>query len=665
MAYVPPHLRAAPTPGDAIPTKQTISITMSGKGRDRDRGSGHGAAQQKPNNTGRFDVLASFHRTASEPVYRDTESRGQRGGYRGARGTDIDDLIYSPPVTSLFGSRPAAGAGADDVEDEDFVYKNSSEFADIPVTVAIPPGIQSNLPAVVEFTEYTPETLRRLCVPDKVAHNLIDNLHYKVPTPIQSRSIPLAVLGLDVCASSQTGSGKTVSFLVPVIARILNENLKALNQSPSTMRDQAYYKTVRKGKPLCLILAPTRELVQQITRVSYQLTYGTPVLTRILYGGEKSREQASAISHGCDILVATPGRLMDFMQQGYVDLSFCNFFILDEADRMLDMGFEPDIRRIVQEIPVSGPEGRQSLFFSATFPPRIKAMARDFLSDEVQITVGKIGAACNTIVQHIERIRYSRGMSDYDLYSQKVNILADFLTGRNDNDLCDVAPPDDMPDSAKASLAAYKTFRPDQGHLTLVFTDKKSSCDHLARELNEKYMIPSVALHGDLTQDERQKALRMFRKGEYCVLIATDVAQRGLDIGHVAHVINFDFPSDIDNYVHRIGRTGRVGRVGFATSFVVDNTRSEVLSGLVRILRENKQQVPAWVADRLGSFRGGEGGGGRFGQSGPGGRGAGGRRGQGAGHGGRKPAYDDSRASRGVSEQPVAYHPSNDDDAVF
>jgi len=320
-------------------------------------------------------------------------------------------------------------------------------------------------------------------------------------------------------------------------------------------------------------LAPTRELVSQIFDEAQKFCYLTGVRPVVCYGGAETRGQLQELERGCDLLVATPGRLVDFLERGRVTLAACKFLVLDEADRMLDMGFEPQIRRIVEQEDMPQTGQRQTFMFSATFPREMQMMAGDFLNDYVFLTVGRVGAACKDVTQSFQ-----------------------FVDGR------------DKPEALMRYLSNV-----DQHGLTLVFVETKRDADFLEDVLCREG-FPASSIHGDKTQRDREMALRDFKSGRTPILVGTDVAARGLDIPNVLHVINFDLPRQISDYVHRIGRTGRAGNTGIATSFVNDNCR--ILRELFTLLDEAKQEIPPWFQQLLAQT----GGGGRFGGKGKGGR---------------------------------------------
>lgn len=341
------------------------------------------------------------------------------------------------------------------------------------------------------------------------------------------------------------------------------------------------YSRTRKACPTALILAPTRELVSQIHDEARKFAYRSWVRPAVVYGGADINQQLRQIERGCDLLSATPGRLVDLIERGRISLSNIRYLVLDEADRMLDMGFEPQIRRIVQGEDMPGIQERQTLMFSATFPRDIQLLARDFLKEYIFLSVGRVGSTSENITQKFEFVE------DHD----KRSVLLDLLASE---------PP---------------------GGLTLVFVETKRMADMLSDFLMTN-RLPATSIHGDRSQREREMALQTFRTGRTPILVATAVAARGLDIPNVTHVINYDLPSDIDDYVHRIGRTGRAGNTGVSTAFF-NRGNKNIVRDLVELLREANQEIPSWLESVLQEMTFGAGfrGGGRGRGAGRGGRG--------------------------------------------
>jgi len=370
---------------------------------------------------------------------------------------------------------------------------------------------------------------------------------YSKPTPVQKYSIPIIKGKRDLMACAQTGSGKTAAFLVPILSRIYEEG--------PFENDSSQHGGRRRQCPLAVVLAPTRELASQIYDESRKFVYRSCIRPCVVYGGADVGTQMRDLERGCHILVATPGRLVDMIQRGKIALEAVKFLVLDEADRMLDMGFEPQIREIVEKNDMPGVGKRQTLMFSATFPKEIQILARDFLDNYIFLAVGRVGSTSENITQKVVWVE------EHD----KREFLLDLLNASG-------------PDS-----------------LTLVFVETKRGADALEDFLhrcNEGYRVASI--HGDRHQREREQALQSFRNGTTPILVATAVAARGLDIPNVKHVVNFDMPSDIEEYVHRIGRTGRVGHTGLATSFFNDKNRN-VARDLIDTLSDSKQEVPSWL----------------------------------------------------------------------
>ncbi|KAF2286252.1 hypothetical protein GH714_012613 [Hevea brasiliensis] len=371
---------------------------------------------------------------------------------------------------------------------------------------------------------------------------------YVKPTPVQRHAIPISLAGRDLMACAQTGSGKTAAFCFPIISGIMKM------QGQSAQRPLRGARTVY---PLALILSPTRELSMQIHEEARKFSYQTGVKVVVAYGGAPLNQQLRELERGVDILVATPGRLVDLLERARVSLQMVKYLALDEADRMLDMGFEPQIRKIVEQNDMPLPGARQTMLFSATFPKEIQRLASDFLFNYIFLAVGRVGSSTDLIVQRVEFVHES----------DKRSHLMDLLHAQRANGV-----------QGKQAL-------------TLVFVETKKGADSLEHWLYVNG-FPSTSIHGDRTQQEREQALRSFRSGNTPILVATDVAARGLDIPHVAHVVNFDLPNDIDDYVHRIGRTGRAGKTGLATAFFNEGNASLARS-LADLMQESNQEVPA------------------------------------------------------------------------
>ncbi len=329
----------------------------------------------------------------------------------------------------------------------------------------------------------------------------VRDMGYTRPTPIQAEAIPVILAGRDLIGCASTGTGKTAAFLLPILQRL-------------------HAGTVH-GKMRALVLSPTRELAMQIDEQALGLGYHVGLTAVSVVGGVDMRPQERALRAGADIVVATPGRLLDHMRFGYVHYSALEVLVLDEADRMLDMGFLPDIRRILRALPVE----RQTLMFSATMPADIRALANDILRDPVVVMVGA-QRPVSGITQSVYPVAQDR----------KGHLLTTLL-------------------------------RQEAMRSVLVFVKRKREADHLARAITRSG-VPATSIHSDRRQEDRIAALEAFRRGQYPVLVATDVAARGIDVEGISHVVNFDVPFSSDDYIHRGGRTARAGAGGEVITFV-------------------------------------------------------------------------------------------------
>ncbi len=356
---------------------------------------------------------------------------------------------------------------------------------------------------------------------------------YSVPTPIQAATIPLVLQGSDVLGCAQTGTGKTASFALPILQRLL--------QQPSRRPEARVTRA--------LILSPTRELAMQTWENFQQYGKKLPLRSCVIFGGVGQGAQAEALHQGADIVIACPGRLLDLMGQGLVRLDWVEIFVLDEADRMLDMGFIHDVRRVVRALP----QQRQTLLFSATMPPDVEKLALDLLTDPENVKVDPV----TSTVEAIDQCLY---------YVDKGN---------------------------KKHLLA-KLLRSEDLENALVFSRTRYGVDRIVRDL-KKAGIDAAGIHGDKSQNARQTALKRFKSGECRVLVATDIAARGIDVVGLSHVINYDMPMEPEAYIHRIGRTGRAGRDGKAISFCcIDEVKqlNQVEKLIGRRLREEKSEWP-------------------------------------------------------------------------
>ena len=362
----------------------------------------------------------------------------------------------------------------------------------------------------------------------------ISDMGYEMPTPIQKQAIPLVLTGSDVMGAAQTGTGKTASFGLPLLERLIP--LENTSMSPARHPVRA------------LVLTPTRELALQVHENLQSYAKYTELRTACVFGGVDILTQQDALRRGVEVLVATPGRLLDHVEQRNTALSHVEIGVLDEADRMLDMGFLPDISRILKLLPAK----RQSLMFSATFSPEIKKLAANFLNQPKLVEVARENSTAKTIQQKLFEVHDS----------EKVDALLDLL----DDELCEDA----------------KNI--------LVFVNSKIACRRLARTLTQ-YGIEADAIHGDKTQDERTKTLEAFKQGKVRVLVATDVAARGLDIADLPVVINYDVPFNAEDYVHRIGRTGRAGMKGLALTLMCPGADEKNVTAIETLIKEHFKRI--------------------------------------------------------------------------
>ncbi|GAA6215566.1 probable ATP-dependent RNA helicase DDX17 isoform X2 [Lates japonicus] len=375
--------------------------------------------------------------------------------------------------------------------------------------------------------------------------------NFKEPTAIQAQGFPLALSGRDMVGIAQTGSGKTLSYLLPAIVHI--------NHQPYLERGDG---------PICLVLAPTRELAQQVQQVAYDYGKSSRIKSTCVYGGAPKGPQIRDLERGVEICIATPGRLIDFLEAGKTNLRRCTYLVLDEADRMLDMGFEPQIRKIVDQI---RPD-RQTLMWSATWPKEVRQLAEDFLKDYVQINVGALELSANhNILQIVDVCMESE--KDHKLIQLMEEIMAE------------------------------------KENKTIIFVETKKRCDDLTRRMRRDGW-PAMCIHGDKSQPERDWVLSEFRSGKAPILIATDVASRGLDVEDVKFVINYDYPNSSEDYIHRIGRTARSTNKGTAYTFFTPGNLRQARE-LIRVLEEARQAINPKLLQLVDTGRGGGGGGGR------------------------------------------------------
>lgn len=352
-------------------------------------------------------------------------------------------------------------------------------------------------------------TFKELNISEPILKALI-NKAYKTPTPIQEQAIPAALSGRDLLGIAQTGTGKTAAFAIPIIQQL----------------DQPQFKK-HKREVKALILTPTRELAIQIDECFSDYAQYTDLRHTVIFGGVNQRPQVDKLKQGVDILIATPGRLLDLIGQKHITLNHVQHFVLDEADRMLDMGFIHDIKRLLPMLP----EKKQTLFFSATMPSTISSLSKTILRNPVKVEVAPV----SSVVDAIEQCLY------YVEKPEKSDLLTTILKKESDKSV-------------------------------LVFSRTKHGADKIAKVLNKKG-IGCEAIHGNKTQGARQRALTNFKSGKTRVIIATDIAARGIDIANLEMVINYDLPDVAETYVHRIGRTGRAGNTGTALTFCAQDEK--------------------------------------------------------------------------------------------
>ncbi|KAM3936651.1 putative ATP-dependent RNA helicase DDX4 [Leptodactylus fuscus] len=506
-------------------------------GRSGDSG-GFGNFGRRGNNDD-SDSKGGFGRTDGSGGFENRRDFGRRGGYRG-RNEDVgvesgkgqDDLGRADTGPKVTYVPPPPPDSEDDIFRHYQTGINFDKYDEILVDVS---GVNAPL-AISSFEEAD--------LSDTLTKNVYKAGYVKL-TPIQKHSIPIILAGRDLMACAQTGSGKTAAFLLPILSHMMKNGIAA-----------SQFKDIQE--PEAIIVAPTRELINQIYLDARKFAYGTVVRPVVIYGGTQTSHSLRQIFQGCNILCATPGRLLDIVGKEKIGLSKVKYFVLDEADRMLDMGFMEDVRKLLNSPGMPSREERQTLMFSATFPVPIQNLAREILKpDYLFVVVGQVGGACSDVEQQIIEV------DEYGKRDKLLEILQHI------------------------------------GHeRTMVFVKTKKKADFIATVLClEK--IPSTSIHGDREQREREQALRDFRSGHCPVIVATSVAARGLDIENVLHVINFDIPGDIDEYVHRIGRTGRCGNTGKAISFFDRRGDDEqrVARALVKVLTDARQEVPPWLEE--------------------------------------------------------------------
>ena len=353
----------------------------------------------------------------------------------------------------------------------------------------------------------------------------VKDQNYTHPTAIQKQAIPLVLKKNDVLGSAQTGTGKTAAFALPILHHLINEK-------------------INNSKIRVLVVTPTRELAIQIGENFTDYSKYNTIKNTVIFGGVKQGSQTNELAKGVDVLVATPGRLLDLMGQGFISLKDIGYFVLDEADRMLDMGFIHDIRKILNELP----KERQSLFFSATMPKNIVKLSSQILKSPKKISVSPISSTAETIKQFIY----------YTNKTDKKDLLLYILKDKNINQL-------------------------------LLFSRTKHGADRIARNLKKKN-IQAAAIHGDKAQNQRQKALQSFKDSKIRVLVATDIAARGIDIDKLSYVLNYDIPNESETYVHRIGRCGRAGETGVSIS-ICEPEENAYVKDIEKLIKQKIEAV--------------------------------------------------------------------------
>ncbi|ODN02094.1 putative ATP-dependent RNA helicase DDX17 [Orchesella cincta] len=403
---------------------------------------------------------------------------------------------------------------------------------------------------------------------------------FENPTSIQAIGWPIALSGRDMVGIAQTGSGKTLAYTLPAIVHIGHQP-----------------RLERGDGPIALILAPTRELAQQIQQVANEFGQPSRVRNTCVFGGAPKGGQARDLERGVEIVIATPGRLIDFLESGKTNLRRCTYLVLDEADRMLDMGFEPQIRKIVEQV---RPD-RQTLMWSATWPKEVRVLAEDFLKDYVQINVGSLTLSANhNILQIIDVCQ------EHEKENKMQRLLEEIMAERETKTII-FAETKRKVDELTRVMRRYglrmllDEIGTEQDNKTIVFVETKRKVDEITREMR-KTGWPAMCIHGDKSQNERDWVLQEFRSGRAPILVATDVAARGLDVDDVKFVINYDYPNGTEDYVHRIGRTGRSSKTGTAYTFFTHGNAKQAKE-LVDVLREANQVINPKLYEMMESSR--------------------------------------------------------------
>lgn len=480
---------------------------------------------------------------------------GQRNGYGGGGGGSNNrfgrsNLSAGGNNGGIAGRGPRnANVAGTNLRKPNWDYENLKPFKK---DFYIPhPNVQSRHPREVDlFREENKITLKGEKIPNPIQFfeegNFPDYVMQSIrkqgftePTAIQAQGWPIAMSGQNMVGIAQTGSGKTLGYILPAIVHINSQ--QPLN---------------RGDGPIALVLAPTRELAQQIQSVANDFGSLSFVRNTCIFGGAPKGSQARDLERGVEICIATPGRLIDFLERGTTNLRRCTYLVLDEADRMLDMGFEPQIRKIIEQI---RPD-RQVLMWSATWPKEVRNLAEEYLTDYTQLNIGSLTLAANHNILQIVDVCQEHEKE------AKLGTLLQEIGNVNDD-----------------------------GGKTIIFVETKKKVENITRNIR-RYGWPAVCMHGDKSQQERDYVLREFRNKKGSILVATDVAARGLDVDDVKYVINFDYPSSSEDYIHRIGRTGRSQCTGTSYAFFTPQN-SRQAKDLINVLQEANQVINPKLAE--------------------------------------------------------------------
>lgn len=498
---------------------------------------------------------------------------GQRNGYTNANSNNrMGGRTFGNGTGGAAGRGARSSGAGSNLRKPNWDYENLKPFKK---DFYVPhPNVQARHPREVDvYRQEKQITLKGEKIPNPIQcfeeGNFPDYVMQKIrkqgfsePTAIQAQGWPIAMSGRNMVGIAQTGSGKTLGYILPAIVHINSQ--QPLN---------------RGDGPIALILAPTRELAQQIQTVANDFGSLSYVRNTCIFGGAPKGSQARDLERGVEICIATPGRLIDFLERGTTNLRRCTYLVLDEADRMLDMGFEPQIRKIIEQI---RPD-RQVLMWSATWPKEVRNLAEEYLTDYTQLNIGSLTLSANhNILQIIDVCQEHEKET-------KLGTLLQEIGNVNDD-----------------------------GGKTIIFVETKKKVENITRNIR-RYGWPAVCMHGDKSQQERDYVLREFRNKKGSILVATDVAARGLDVDDVKYVINFDYPSSSEDYIHRIGRTGRSQCTGTSYAFFTPQN-SRQAKDLINVLQEANQVVNPKLSELAAKNGGGYGGRNRWGYGGNRGR---------------------------------------------